>query len=162
MGEESSAVQGGKGGTMCALDVDNGVLYQLADLGLRQLEGATLVDTGDTSKVAIFLEMTAHPLPHARCGNQEHAAVGASFLEKNGLVGGKMYVWVANDTTAHDRPNEVAGTGTTVVGSWQELTIKDPTKAGTAGYDKLGYLDITGIHNAALAEKRPGHGSHRG
>jgi hypothetical protein len=144
-------VQGGKGGTMCALDVDSGALDQLADLGYGSWETSTLVDTGDTSKVAIFLEMTAHPPPMLYVGTKS-TAVGASFLEKNGLVGGKMYVWVADDTTAHDRPNEVAGTGTTVAGSWQELTIKDPSKAGTAGYDKLGYLDITSIHNAALAK----------
>ena len=151
MGEESSAVQGGKGGTMCALDVDNGVLYQVADLGYGSWEGATLVDTGETSKVAIFLGDDSTPsFPMLYVGTKS-TSVGASFLEKNGLVGGKMYVWVANDTTAHDRPDEVAGTGTTVAGSWKELTIKDATKAGTTGYDKLGYLDITGIHNAGLA-----------
>ena len=152
MGEESSAVQNNKGGSMCALDVDNGVLYQLADLGYGSWEGATLVDTGNTSKVAIFLGDDSTPsFPMLYVGTKS-TSVGASFLEKNGLVGGKMYVWVANDTTAHDRPNEVAGTGTSVAGSWQELTIYDATKAGTTGYDKLGYLDITGIHNAALAK----------
>jgi Bacterial protein of unknown function (DUF839) len=151
MGEESSAVQNGKGGSMCALDVDNGVLYQLADLGYGSWETATLVDTGDTNKVGIFLGDDSTPSFAMLYVGTKSTSPTASFLEKNGLVGGKMYMWVANDTTAHDRPNEVAGTGTTVAGSWKEVTIKDPSKAGQTGYDKLGYLDITGIHNAGLA-----------
>lgn len=154
VGEESAAVQKGLGGTMCALDVSTGTLYQLADLGYGSWETSTIVDTGDSNKIAIFLGDDSTPSFAMMYVGTKSTAANASFLERNGLVGGDMYVWVANDGTAHDRPNEVAGTGTTVDGKWVKLAIKDPTKASTdptTGYDKLGYLGISKVHDAALA-----------
>jgi phosphodiesterase/alkaline phosphatase D-like protein/sugar lactone lactonase YvrE len=154
MGEEDATVQKGLGGSLCALDVDNGVLYQLPDLGFGSWEGATLVDTGDTSKVALFLGDDATPsFPMLYVGTKS-TDPKASFLERNGLSGGKVYVWVAKEGAAKDRPTEIFGTGTTVAGSWVELAIKDPSKASTdptTGYDKLGYLSTKKIHDAALA-----------
>jgi len=154
MGEEDGNVAKGLGGSMCALDVDKGVLYQLGDLPYGSWEGATLVDTGDTSKVAIFLGDDATPsFPMLYVGNKS-TDPKASFLERNGLTGGKVYVWAAKDGAAKDRPTEIFGTGTTVAGSWVELAIKDPSKASNdpaTGFDKAGYLGTKKIHDAALA-----------
>ena len=150
VGEESNTANGGKGGYVMALDVKNNVLYAAPDLGRFSVEQALVVDTGDTSKVAYFIGDDSTPGP-AWLYVGTKVAGSTDFLARNGLKGGQLYVWVANDTTAHDQPVEVAGTGTTVAGSWKPIAVKDATKAGTTGYDAAGYLDFTTLHTAATA-----------
>ncbi|NBP33501.1 MAG: DUF839 domain-containing protein, partial [Synechococcaceae bacterium WB6_1B_055] len=132
VGEESNTANGGKGGYVMALDVKNNVLYAAPDLGRFSVEQALVVDTGDTSKVAYFIGDDSTPGP-AWLYVGTKVAGSTDFLARNGLKGGQLYVWVANDTTAHDQPVEVAGTGTTVAGSWKPIAVKDATKAGTTG-----------------------------
>jgi hypothetical protein len=66
-------------------------------------------------------------------------ATGATFLQRNGLTGGKLYAWVATKGADLNRPSEFKGFGTSSTGTWVEIAAKDATKAGTTGYDALGY-----------------------
>ena len=149
-GEESSSANGGRGGYVTVLDVTNNVLYAAPDLGRFSVEQALVVDTGDTSKVAYFIGDDSTPGP-AWLYVGTKVAGSTDFLARNGLKGGQLYAWVANDTTARDQPAELATTGTTVAGSWKAIAVKDATKAGTTGYDAAGYLDFTTLHTAATA-----------
>ena len=143
LGEESSAAYGGLGGTMVALDVASGTLYAVPDLGFGSWESATAIDTGNTNQIALLLgddyASTAVGAPIYLYVGTKSTATGASFLERNGLKGGKLYAWVADKGAALDRPSEFKGYGTSATGKWLEIATKDATKAGTTGYDTLGY-----------------------
>ena len=61
----------------------------------------------------------------------------ASFLNRNGLLAGQLYYFVADHgvrTVA-----QFNGTGSTLTGVWKEIDVLDRTKAGEKGYDPLGY-----------------------
>ncbi len=61
----------------------------------------------------------------------------ATFLNRNGLLVGQLYYFVAGDgvrTVA-----QFNGTGSTLSGIWKKIEVLDKTKAGTKGYDSLGY-----------------------
>ena len=60
-----------------------------------------------------------------------------SFLNRNGLLAGQLYYFVADHgvrTVA-----QFNGTGATLTGVWQEIDVLDRAKAGEKGYDPLGY-----------------------
>lgn len=61
----------------------------------------------------------------------------ASFLNRNGLLAGQLYYFVADHgvrTVA-----QFNGTGSTLTGVWKEMDVLDGTKAGEKGYDPMGY-----------------------
>ena len=61
----------------------------------------------------------------------------ASFLNRNGLLAGQLYYFVADHgvrTVA-----QFNGTGSTLTGVWKAIDVLDGTKAGEKGYDPLGY-----------------------
>ena len=61
----------------------------------------------------------------------------ASFLNRNGLLAGQLYYFVADHgvrTVA-----QFNGTGSTLTGVWKEIDVLDGTKAGGKGYDSMGY-----------------------
>ena len=61
----------------------------------------------------------------------------ATFLNRNGLLAGQLYYFVADHgvrTVA-----QFNGTGSTLTGVWKELDVLDGTKAGEKGYDPMGY-----------------------
>lgn len=61
----------------------------------------------------------------------------ASFLNRNGLLAGQLYYFVADHgvrTVA-----QFNGTGSTLTGVWKEIDVLDGTKAGEQGYDPMGY-----------------------
>ena len=61
----------------------------------------------------------------------------ASFLNRNGLLAGQLYYFVADHgvrTVA-----QFNGTGSTLTGVWKEIDVLDRTKAGEKGYDPMGY-----------------------
>jgi hypothetical protein len=100
LGEESSAAYGGLGGTMYALDVATNSLYALPDLGFGSWESATAVDTGNANQVALILgddyaSATVGAPIYMYVGTKS-TAEGATFLQRNGLSGGKLYAWVGN------------------------------------------------------------------
>jgi len=143
LGEESSSANNNLGGTMVALDVASGTLYAVPDLGFGTWEAATVLDTGNTNQVALllgddFASATIGAPIYLYVGTKSTAA-GASFLERNGLKDGKLYAWVADQGAALNRPSEFKGYGATANGKWVEIATKDASKAGSTGYDALGY-----------------------
>ena len=61
----------------------------------------------------------------------------AMFLNRNGLLVGQLYYFVAEHgvrTVA-----QFNGTGSTLTGVWKKIEVLDKTKAGEKGYDPLGY-----------------------
>ncbi len=61
----------------------------------------------------------------------------ATFLNRNGLLVGQLYYFVAEHgvrTVA-----QFNGTGSTLTGAWKKIEVLDTTKAGEKGYDSLGY-----------------------
>ena len=61
----------------------------------------------------------------------------ATFLNRNGLLVGQLYYFVAEHgvrTVA-----QFNGTGSTLTGVWKKIEVLDGTKAGQKGYDPLGY-----------------------
>lgn len=61
----------------------------------------------------------------------------ATFLNRNGLLAGQLYYFVADHgvrTVA-----QFNGTGSTLTGVWKAIDVLDRTKAGEQGYDPMGY-----------------------
>ncbi len=61
----------------------------------------------------------------------------ATFLNRNGLLVGQLYYFVAEHgvrTVA-----QFNGTGSTLTGAWKKIEVLDTMKAGEQGYDSLGY-----------------------
>jgi hypothetical protein len=79
------------------------------------------------------------------------SAPGASFLERNGLAGGEVFAWKANAAGVNSPAEFNGGNGTSNGGSWVKLTVKDASKAGTAGYDAQGYALAATLQNEADA-----------
>lgn len=61
----------------------------------------------------------------------------APFLNRNGLLEGQLYYFVAEDGMR--TPAQFNGTGSTLTGTWKKIDVLDRTKAGEKGYDSLGY-----------------------
>ena len=117
-----------------ALDIHRRTIYALPWLGRGTWENVTLLDTGDSDKVAVLLG-------DDRRGAPLYLYVGrkgtGGFLERNGLTGGDMFVWVANNG---DRsPEDWNGTGTSRAGMFVKIDIHAPERAGRSGYDELGF-----------------------
>lgn len=147
-GEEAS------GGTMWALDVDTQVLWAAPALGRGAWESATSLNIPsiNNTHVALLLgdDRGAAPL-YLYVGEK---VPGGTFLERNGLAEGKLYMWKANDGS--DQPAEFTGTGTLKSGYFVEVENYNPAKAGTPGYDVLGYAD-----QSTLDEQRDTLGAFR-
>lgn len=61
----------------------------------------------------------------------------ATFLNRNGLLAGQRYYFVADNGVRTVK--QYNGTGSTLTGAWKKIEILDKTKAGEKGYDSLGY-----------------------
>ena len=140
MGEETSPdfPPTVRDGTFQALDIATETLYAVPDFGYGSWESATLLDTGNKETVAVVLgdDYTDAPI-WLYIGKKDNSA-GAGFLERNGLVGGQLYTWVANDGST--RPADLFGTGTKMQGTWTPIQVQDASMAGQSGYDDEGYL----------------------
>jgi len=76
------------------------------------------------------IRQTLPPTPPAQSNN---------FLNRNGLLVGALYYFVAsNGITAID---DFHDTGAELSGKWMKIEVLDPTKAGQPGYDEWGYKD---------------------
>ena len=61
----------------------------------------------------------------------------ATFLNRNGLLAGQLYYFVAEHGVR--TPAQFNGTGSTLSGTWEKIEVLDKTRAGEQGYDSLGY-----------------------
>ena len=137
-------------GSMWILNVDKGELWAAPDLGYGGWESATMLDTGRTDKAAYFLgddgpATEAAPL-YLYVGSKN---ANGNFLERNGLAGGQLYYWKADNAAI--RNEDGLAEGATGAGSWVAINAKDDTKAGQAGYDVQGYKLGPTLRNEVFA-----------
>ncbi|MDM3851862.1 MAG: DUF839 domain-containing protein [Aphanizomenon gracile PMC627.10] len=154
------------GGTQFALDTKTNVLYTLPWFGRAAWENVTELNTGRTDKVAFLIGDDRGPAPLILYIGDKNAKNDGSFLDRNGLGQGKLYVWVADDpSNATDPieadPRDFKGTNNSTVGRFVEIKYYDPALANTAvdGPDpdtsiqnELGY-DAQGFATQAQQDK---------
>lgn len=146
--EETSVAFGHpQGGSFWALDVATGTLWACPDLGRGTWESATFVKAPRGNQVACLLadDFGAAPM-YLYVGTKNKKG---NFLARNGLSGGQLYVWVADDGSVE--PIDFNGTGTTKSGRFVPLNARDISKAGQAGHDALGYKNDVTLRTEAQA-----------
>jgi hypothetical protein len=139
------------GGTQFALDTKTNVLYALPWFGRAAWENVTELNTGRTDKVAFMIGDDRGPAPLILYIGDKNAKNDGSFLDRNGLGKGKLFVWVADDpSNATDvieaDPREFKGANNVTGGKFVEIDYYRPDLASTAaiaqtalGYDAQGF-----------------------
>jgi hypothetical protein len=125
------------GGTQFALDTKTNVLYAVPAFGRAAWENVTELNTGRTDKVAFLIGDDRGPAPLILYIGDKNAKNDGSFLDRNGLGQGKLYVWVADDpNNATDPieadPRDFKGTNNSTVGRFVEIKYYDPALTNTA------------------------------
>ncbi|WP_310485787.1 calcium-binding protein [Chamaesiphon sp. VAR_48_metabat_403] len=145
------------GGTQFALDTKSNTLYAAPAFGRAGWENVSELNTGRTDKVA-FMIGDDGVAPLSIYIGDKNAKKDGSFLDRNGLAQGKLFVWVADDPAdANDiielKEDQFKGNNTSKNGKFVEIAYFDAAKKGTAvdgpdadttiqndlGYDALGY-----------------------
>jgi serralysin len=125
------------GGTEYALDAATGELWAVPAMGVAAWESVTEIDTGNTNQVAFMVGDDRAPAPLILYVGEKNAIGDGSFLDRNGLAQGQLYVWVSNSGDAS--PEDFRGTGNSRDGQFVAIDYYRPDLAGTDGYDDLGY-----------------------
>lgn len=149
--EETGGSADPVGGGVWALDPANGKFWHVPAFGRGGWENVTEVDTGTTTHVAFILGDDTSPFnvdgdsateaaPLYLYVGQKNAT--GNFLERNGLSGGKLYVWVPSDPSKI-RPETFNTNGATLGGTWVEIdnsrNLAQASETGANGYDEYGY-----------------------
>ena len=151
-GEE---VSDGLGGQACALDVANSEIYVVPMLGRAAWESLTLADNLGSNKVLAVVGDDRAPAPLILyIGEKDASPPGSTysppgFLVRNGLGQGHLYVWVADGPAKN--PLGFRGTGNNATGRFVKIVHFDPSKAGLAGYDSLGFASQATLNAKAFA-----------
>jgi hypothetical protein len=148
-GEETGGSFTGTGGAEWALDVETGDIWAVPAMGRGAWENVTQIDTGSKRTVAFILADDQSPFDADGDGKEEAAPLylyvgtkqpGGNFLERNGLSGGKLYVFVPNN------PSKISpaqfNTAGTLPGKWVEIDNSPTGPAsndGSTGFDEYGY-----------------------
>jgi len=74
---------------------------------------------------------------------------GSDFLNRNGLLVGNLYYFVA--ASGHTTVREFHGTGRVLSGIWKKIEVLDASRAGQPGYDQWGYKDGFTLRREAKA-----------
>lgn len=109
-------------GVLYALDTATRELWAVPDAGRLGWENVSPVDTGDPGTVALLIGDDREGAPLWLYVGEKQP--GGTFLERNGLTGGTLYAWVA-DEAGVDSPAEFSGNGTTAAGSWVAIGARD-------------------------------------
>ncbi len=144
----------GGSNTEFALDTKNNTLYALPWFGRAGFENVAEVNTGTTNKVAFLIGDDRSPNPLTLYVGDK-VANSSSFLERNGLTGGKLYSWVADDPTDPADPIEADprnfnGPNSALKGKFVEIKQYDANSKGANGYDALGFA--TQVQQDTLAK----------
>jgi glycerophosphoryl diester phosphodiesterase len=149
------------GGTEFVVDPATNTMYAVPWMGRAAWENVTELNTGSPDKVAFLIGDDRGGVPLTMYVGTKNAS-SDDLLDRNGLVGGQLYVWAAD--TGETTPEEFNGTGESRSGSWVAIDIYDTAQAGTAIdtnadgsiQDELGY-DVDGFatqaQQDALAEE---------
>jgi secreted PhoX family phosphatase len=120
-----------------ALDVNTDTLWCLPWLGRAAWENVTLIESGNPSKVAILVGDDRAGAPLLLYVGNKNAKNDGSFLDRNGLDNGKLYVWAADNGDLSVQ--QFNGTGNSRTGKFKEIAYYNLALAGTTGYDALGF-----------------------
>lgn len=148
-GEETGGEFSGVSGNEWALDPVTGELWAVPAMGRGAWENVTEIDTGTTTHVAFILADDTSPYDADGDGENEAAPLfmyvgekdpSGGFLARNGLEGGKLYVWVADGGVRDPRDFNTSGTAD---GTWVEVdnsqNLALASEDGATGYDEYGY-----------------------
>ncbi len=103
-------------GTEWALDVATGEMWAAPDLGRGSWENVSAIDTGRSNTTGLVLGDDNAPAPmYLYLGEKVQ---GGNFLERNGLVDGQLYVYIADAGTT---PEEFNGTGSRTGGRFVQI-----------------------------------------
>lgn len=131
------------GGTAFALDVANETLWAVPWMGRAGWESVAVLDVPgiNHSHVAILIGDDRGDAPLLLYVGEKRP--NGNFLERNGLVGGSLYMWVADNGELS--PADWNGTGNARRGEFVEVVNYDMAQAGSAGgqgelgFDELGF-----------------------
>lgn len=138
-------------GTMWAIDTGTGHTWAVPAMGYGSWENATQIDTGTPNKVAFILGDDSGGAPLYLYVGEKNAVGDGSFLDRNGLVSGKLYAWKADGGDVDPSTFNGSVGADNRSGSWIEVTVKDAAKAGMPGYDAQGYALASTLQNQAEA-----------
>jgi len=137
--------EGGSNVSNYALDPETHRLYALPWFGRSDFENVAEVDTGTTNKVAFVIGDDSGNSPLLMYVGDKVA--NGNFLERNGLVNGKLFVWVADDpANATDaielNATQFSGTNNSLAGKFVEIPHYNASSIGVNGYDNLGFATL--------------------
>ena len=127
-----------EGGQLFALDVDEGDLYAVPMAGRAAFENVTFIDTGTSTSIGMVISDDRPGAPLKLYIGDKNAVGGNSFLDRNGLAKGTLYVWKTRN--GDDTPEAFGETGEFRQGTFEPIAIFDASKANTEGYDGQGYV----------------------
>lgn len=111
-GEETS------NGTQWVLDPSNFDIWAAPEMGRGGWENWTEIDTGRSDRIAMIGGDDTESAPLYLYIGEKNGVGDGSFLDRNGLKQGKLYVWVGDEGVD---PRDFAGTGNTSAGRWVEV-----------------------------------------
>lgn len=126
-----------EGGQLFALDVDEGHLYAVPVAGRGAFANVALIDTGTSTSVGMAISDDRPGAPFKLYIGDKNAVGDGSFLDRNGLAQGTLYVWKTRN--GDDNPEQFGQTGDFRQGTLQAIEIFDASMANSPGYDAQGY-----------------------
>jgi secreted PhoX family phosphatase len=148
--EETSSPSHPHGGSVWAIDVDKSEIWAAPKLGRGAWENVTPLDTGTDEHVAFLLGDDSAPAPLYLYIGRKDAIGDGSFLDRNGLAEGSLFVWKTTESVR--TPEEFNGTGSVRQGKFIPIKAQNEGLMGKEGYDAQGYLDDVTLR--ALAENK--------
>ena len=145
------------GGIEYALDVANVELWAVPWMGKAAWESVTMLETGKDNLVAIQVGDDRAPAPLILYIGVKNFKNDGSFLDRNGLAFGSLYVFVSDEA---GNPEDYNGTGEELSGTFVEINHYNPILEGTEGYDELGFAiqdqqDVLAAEVGAFLFSRP-------
>eukprot|EP00493_Phyllostaurus_siculus_P027088 UN27434 len=155
-GEETYGKSYFVGGTHYALDVEDEALWAVPMFGRGSWENSAPLLTNDKNKVAFVFGDDHKRAPFKMYIGTKNAIGDNSFLDRNGLASGYMYVLVM-DKPGVTETKDFGGTGSEMTGHFVRVDIFDKNQKGTAnattelGYDEDGWATMMQIDDRAAA-----------
>jgi secreted PhoX family phosphatase len=137
------------GGSEWALDVTNGALWAVPAMGRGAWESVAAIEPPAAGYVALLVGDDREGAPLLLYVGQKDAIGDGSFLDRNGLAVGDLYVWAPRFVSS---PQDFNGTGSFSSGPFKKMNVYNPNKAGNTGWDELGYA-LQETQDAKAAQK---------
>lgn len=131
------AGEGVEGGQLFALDVATGELHAVPAVGRAAFKDVTFIDTGTPVSVGMLIADHRPGAPFLFYLGNKNAVGDGSFLDRNGLAEGTLYVWTSNNEDS--TPEQFGQTGQSRRGAFTKIAIYDASQEGADGYDAQGY-----------------------